>query len=96
AIAKKDQEAITKLSGEAISHRIGKIWDAKMVEAQPLLKKQGIQVHTADGALLAKIKSVMASVQTGWIAKAKKAGIDGDAALKMFEAEAAKVQATLK
>jgi len=88
SISKTDQIAINKLAGEAFARRMGKVWNAAATAGVPQLKKMGIKIVEAKGPLLAKIKSVMAPMRAAWIAKATKAGVDGEAALKMFNDEA--------
>ena len=89
-ISKKDQAAIMKVGGEAYAHKIGKLWDAQESSAVPKLKKAGVTTIIADGAMTARLKKVVDPYYKEWIAKAKKAGVDGEAALKMYREEVAK------
>jgi TRAP-type C4-dicarboxylate transport system substrate-binding protein len=89
-ISKKDQAAITKVSGEAFARRIGKLWDAQDSTAVPKLKAVGVTTVMADARMMAQFKKIMDPVYKAWIAKAKKLGVDGEAALSMYKAEIAK------
>lgn len=90
-ISKKDQATIMRLGGTMLAGKIGDLWDAQENAAEPKLKKAGIKVIQAPPALQASMDKTMAPIRTKWLAKAKKAGVDGEAAIKMFEAEIAKV-----
>ncbi len=90
AISKADQAAINKVGGEAFARHMGKIWDAQEAKATPALKKAGVQIDTADAKMMAAFHKVMDPIVAEWVAKAKKKGVDGAAALKMYEAEVAK------
>ena len=90
-ISAKDQAAIRKLAGARLAGQIGAMWDAQETAAEPRLKKAGIKVVKASPAMQAAMDKAMAPIRTRWIAKAKKKGVDGEAAIKMFQAEIAKV-----
>lgn len=96
AIDKKDQDAIMKVGGESAARHIGQLWDKQEVAATPKLKAAGVKITTADAKMMAKLKEVMQPKIDEWIKKAKEKGVDGEAALKMYREETAKVQATLK
>ena len=53
------------------------------------LKADGVTYNTLSGNALTGLKSKLAVFEQRWIAKAKAAGVDGPAALKMFRAEIA-------
>ena len=89
-ISKKDQAAIMKVGGEAFARQIGKLWDGQETTAAPKLKAAGVATVTADARMMADFKKVMDPVYKAWLGKAKKAGVDGEAALKMYRAEIAK------
>ena len=89
-ISKADQAAIMKLSGEALARRIGGLWDAQEKGATPRLKAKGVQIVTADKAMMGAFRAAMAPVRAAWLKKAKKAGVDGESAIKMYMAESAK------
>ncbi len=91
-IAEADQKRVMALSGEAYSKRIGKIWDTKVDESTALVKADNKSVHVLAGPTLDRIKGMLSRFETEWIAKAKKQGVDGVAALKAFRAEVAQYQ----
>ena len=53
------------------------------------VKKDGMVWNTLGGEALKSLKAKLARYEQDWIAKAKEAGVDGEAALKMFRAEIA-------
>ena len=91
-ISTADQAAIMKLSGEALSRRIGGIWDAQETAATPKLKAQGIKLIDAPQQLVGKMEAAMAPVRAAWIKKAKAKGVDGEAALKLYADEGTRVK----
>ena len=90
-ISAKDQAAIMKLAGGRLAGMIGDLWDAQENAAAPKLKNAGIKIVQASPAMQSAMDKAMAPIWTGWIEKAKKKGVDGNAAIKMFKAEIAKV-----
>lgn len=90
AISRADQAAINKVAGEAFARHMGKIWDAQEAKATPELRKAGVKIVTASPAMMATFHKVMDPITAEWIAKAKKKGVDGAAALKMYKEEVAK------
>ena len=83
-ISKADQATIMKLSGTAFSKRMGSAWDKYEKAAPAQLIAGGAKIHTLSGAALSSAKSKLAAFENNWLAKAKKKGVDGVAALKMF------------
>lgn len=90
AIAKKDQDAITALTGETLLRRMGKLWDAEEALSADKLKARGVTWVIADAAMMAKLDESLAPFEKKWIDDAKAKGVDGAAALRMFRAEVAK------
>lgn len=90
-ISAKDQTAIMSLAGARLAEQIGAMWDKQETDAGPKLAKQGIKVIKAPAALQASMDKTMAPIRAKWIAKAKKKSVDGEAAIRMFKAEIAKV-----
>ena len=90
AIAKKDQDAITALAGEALVRRIGNLWDVEEAASAGKLKARGVVWNVADAAMMAKVRQALAPFETKWIEDAKAKGVDGAAALRMFREEVAK------
>ena len=88
-ISSTDQTKIMALSGAALARRIGRVWDQQEAAAPARLAADGVIFTTVDGAFLKGVKSKLAVIEKNWVARAKKAGVDGAAALKMFRAEVA-------
>lgn len=88
-ISKADQAKVMELSGETYAKRIGRIWDGHENAAVPKLKADGIITHELKGETLTTVKKMLSGFETGWIAKVKKLGVDGAAAIKMFRDEVA-------
>jgi TRAP-type C4-dicarboxylate transport system substrate-binding protein len=88
-IAKKDQDIVMGLSGEAYSKRVGKRWDEYEAAAPAKLKADGVSYHTLEGKVLEEVKAKIGHFENQWIEKVGKLGVDGKAALKMFRDEVA-------
>jgi TRAP-type C4-dicarboxylate transport system substrate-binding protein len=84
-----DQAAIDKLSGEALSLRAGKAWDATDGKAEQALKDAKVPVVTANAQFIAEIKAKTAPLEQAWFEKAKAKGVDGPAALAALRSEIA-------
>lgn len=89
SLSDADRKAIDGLAGERLSRQFGASFDKSVASAQDAMKKAGVTVTTADAALMAEVKKRMAPIEAGWIAKARKLGVDGKAALEMLRREAA-------
>jgi len=89
SLSAADKAAISKLAGEPLSRKFGASFDASVTAAQDAMKQAGVEVTTADAALMAEVTRRFAPIEAAWIAKAKKLGVDGAAALKMLRDEAA-------
>jgi TRAP-type C4-dicarboxylate transport system substrate-binding protein len=74
-IAKNDQAAIEKLSGEHAARRFGQFWDAEDVKARTLLQQAGVQNHPASAKFLAELKPLLSQVEKQWMEKAKERGL---------------------
>jgi TRAP-type C4-dicarboxylate transport system substrate-binding protein len=89
SISAADRTAIMKISGVELGRKLGRVWDAKVISAVDDLKKQGIEVYTAEGQFLSDVKSKVAHFERDWIDAANKKGVDGEAALKFYKASIA-------
>jgi TRAP-type C4-dicarboxylate transport system substrate-binding protein len=90
ALPEKDRAAMDKVSGEALAKHLGTRWQREEDTGLERLTKLGVTVTKVEGDLLAKMKEALAPIEKEWIEKAKAKGVDGVAALKMFNEEAAK------
>lgn len=91
ALPEKDRAAIDKVSGEALAKHLGTRWQREEDTGLERLTKLGVTVTKVEGDLLAKMREALAPIEKEWIEKAKAKGVDGAAALKMFNDEAAKM-----
>jgi len=89
-ISAKDKATIMKMASANLGGRgFGRHWDMRDAAAPAKLKADGVTYNTLSGNALTGLKSKLAVFEQRWIAKAKAAGVDGPAALKMFRAEIA-------
>jgi len=89
-ISPADQTAINKLSGEALSRRAGKAWDAADARGEKAMRDAGIPIVVASPQFVAELKGRLAAVENAWFERAKAKGLDGAAALAALRAEIAK------
>jgi len=92
-LAKEDQAAIEKLSGEHIARLAGRSWDDADVKGLDALKKSGVKIVNADPAFVAEVKKRSAPIVDDWIQKASAKGVDAAKILAEFRAELKKVAA---
>ena len=91
-LSKADQAAIDKVSGENLAQIVGKAWrDADEHGRKEALAKNNT-IATASPDLTKEIKAKLAHIETDWIEKASKKGIDAKAALEALRAEVAKLK----
>jgi TRAP-type C4-dicarboxylate transport system substrate-binding protein len=88
-ISAADQAAITKVSGEHFARIMGASWDRSQRRGEALMKSNGTKISDPSPADMKAVRAKLAVFETKWIAKVKKRGIDGAAALKMLRAEIA-------
>jgi TRAP-type C4-dicarboxylate transport system substrate-binding protein len=92
SLSKQDQDAINSVSGEALAKLMGNVWDAADKVGLKAMQTNGMDVHVADGPFLTDMSARMAHLETAWIKRANKQGIDGQAALDFYKAEIAKME----
>ena len=69
-------------SGEKLSRQAGALWDAADKAGLAHAKKaKGNVVKTADTKMTAEYYNIVSKIETAWIAKVAKRGVDGSAAL---------------
>jgi TRAP-type C4-dicarboxylate transport system substrate-binding protein len=90
-IAKADQDAIQKLSGEYAARLFGRGWDSVDRRANAFMQTAGV-VHTqANKQFIDDVRGRTSALEQKWIADAKAKGLpNGDAVLREFRAEIAK------
>jgi hypothetical protein len=70
-----------------IAKLAGAMWDKADAGGKAGLLKLGTKFHTASPAMMKELHGKLDSMTDEWIAKAKKKGVDGKAALDYFEAQ---------
>jgi TRAP-type C4-dicarboxylate transport system substrate-binding protein len=87
SISKEDQQAIMRISGEALAASYGKLTNRLDAHAVEELRKAGGTVKDASPQLVLDLKQRLSQVEQAWIAKARKAGMaDADKVLAEFRA----------
>jgi TRAP-type C4-dicarboxylate transport system substrate-binding protein len=90
-IAKADQEAITKLSGEHAARLFGRGWDTVDRRANAFMQTAGVVNTVASKAFVDEIRAKTLPLEQKWIADAKAKGLpNAEQVLKEFRAEIAK------
>ncbi|RZL87749.1 MAG: TRAP transporter substrate-binding protein [Variovorax sp.] len=88
AISAKDQEAITKISGEVMAKEVGRAYSKADANAVAVMKQAGKIVIVAEGDFYKQIKQSLSYAETTWIAKARKKGMaNPEAVLAEFRAD---------
>lgn len=91
SIPAADRKLIEPLLGESLARRAGKAWDAADVKGEAALRDAKVPIAPASAELVAEIRARTSGLEKDWVAKAKRKGVDGAAALKAFRAETAKL-----
>ena len=92
-LAKEDQEAINKLSGEYLARMAGKSWDAADRIGLDALKAAGVAITEAPPALVSSVRQKTASIEEAWIKAANAKGVDASKVLAEFREEIKNVAA---
>ena len=87
ALSSADKKAIDSVSGEEIAKLAGAMWDKADAGGKAGLLKLGTQFHVADAAMMKNLHAKLDPMTAEWLAKAKKKGVDGKAALDYFVAQ---------
>ncbi len=92
-ISKADQEAISKLSGEAAARLFGLGWEQVDRRGSAFMQAAGVQKTAASKAFVDEVRAKTAGLEQKWIADAKAKGLaNAEQVLKEFRAEVAKLQ----
>jgi TRAP-type C4-dicarboxylate transport system substrate-binding protein len=90
-ISKADQDAITKLSGEAAARQFGRGWDAADRRGNAFMQSSGVVMQSASKAFVDEVKAKTSSLEAKWIADAKAKGLaNPEQIIKEYRAEIAK------
>jgi TRAP-type C4-dicarboxylate transport system substrate-binding protein len=91
-LSKPDQDLISKFGGEYLARRAGKSWDLVDDLGNQGMKKAGVQIDTANAALVKDIQAKAQPVIQTWVREVKeKRSMDGALLLQEFRAELKKV-----
>jgi hypothetical protein len=75
--SKPDQDAITSVSGEALTRLAGKAWDAADRAALEEMKRVGIQITEASPELIKGVQEKAKVIEEKWVQSATAKGVDG-------------------
>jgi TRAP-type C4-dicarboxylate transport system substrate-binding protein len=92
-LPKQDQDAITKLSGEALARHAGKSWDVADKLGMDALKKNNVKIVEMSPAMVQEVQTRSAPIIDDWVKKANAKGVDGRKVLNEFHEELKKVAA---
>jgi TRAP-type transport system periplasmic protein len=95
-ISRKDQGLIAGVSGEHAANYIGDAWDLADRNGIKHMKENGIKIIPMPDAFTQKAKQLWKPIQAEWMKKVAAKGVDGEAALAMYKAEIAKIEAASK
>ncbi|MBD3785607.1 MAG: TRAP transporter substrate-binding protein [Sphingomonadales bacterium] len=87
-ISPADQAAIMAISGEALSHRMGALWQANdLIAGEMFRARLGAAYVTASDSFMAEIAAAFSGELDAWKATATGLGIDAAAAVAFYNAE---------
>jgi TRAP-type C4-dicarboxylate transport system substrate-binding protein len=91
-IAKADQEAISKLSGEYAARMFGRGWDQVDRRGNAFMQSNGVVTTQASKAFVDEVKGKTSALEAKWVADAKAKGLaNPEQVLKEYRAEIAKL-----
>ena len=92
ALEARDQEAITKVSGEAFARLAGQVFDQVDAAGQQALQAANVKLASITPEFQTELKRVLAPVEDDWLTEVKAKGIEGRAALDAFRDEVARAR----
>jgi TRAP-type transport system periplasmic protein len=95
-LPKQDQDAVMRVSGEALARLAGKTWDKYAADGFEAVKSTGGEVIRADAALVKAVAERTKKFEQEWIEAVRGKGIDGAKVLADFRAEVAKADSERK
>jgi len=90
ALSAANRAAITKVSGEKLSRAVGQIADTMEIKNSKKLKKAGFKEIKASKQFEANLMAAAKPQRDAWVKRAKSIGVDGNAVIQHFIAEASK------
>lgn len=92
-ISKADQDAINRISGEALARAVGKAWDKNAGAGFDAFKAAGGQIIAADAALVKAVADRTARFEQEWVKAVNEKGMNGAAIVTEYRNELKKVAA---
>lgn len=89
ALSEEDRTAIMEVSGETFAAQAGQAFQDKDAEAFEQIEAAGVEVVEATPKMVEAMRERLAYIEGEWIEQASEAGVDGEAALRMFRDKAA-------
>lgn len=94
SLSQADRDAISKVSGEVFARNIGLAYGPGNEATWQAMRKAGKSIETANPALVAEMKKLLAPMEVGWAEKARKKGVaQPEKLLEALRAEVAAVEA---
>ncbi len=93
ALPKRDQDAITSVSGEVLARLAGRSWDAADRGGVAALKAAGVKITEASPEFVAEVSKRTAPLVQDWIKAANAKGVDGAKVFAAFHEELKNVAA---
>ena len=87
ALPDEDKKAIDSVSGEPLAALAGKMWDSADADGKAHLIKDGTSFSVANAQMMSALHAKLDFLRGEWVAKAKKKGVDGEAALAYFSGQ---------
>jgi len=84
-LSEQDREALMSVSGEHMSRMCGKAIDAADQAGREAMKADGVEIIVASDEFTTAVREKLGPIEDAWIAKATAKGMDGVAAIRMFE-----------
>lgn len=92
-LSQENKDALMRASGANMARIFGAMFDKKSGAAIEAMKKDGVQVRTAEGKFAEEMEKKLDAVANIWLAHVKdKRGIDATSLIQEMKAEAAKVK----
>lgn len=87
-ISEQDRDAIMKISGEALSARMGKLWDENDLKGRHFLQaKLGDEYRDASPELMDALHKTFEPQREHWFDVAKENGVDGQEVMAFYRSE---------
>jgi TRAP-type C4-dicarboxylate transport system substrate-binding protein len=88
-LSASDRKGVMGTTGASLAALVGKTWELGDQEGLADAKKFGTKIQTAPPTMVSTYKSIAAKIETDWIARVGKKGVDGRKALNMIRSTVA-------